>query len=132
MVDFSKASTSSDVVQIGLTRATIGESSGLDVTAKSAQGWARKLAPSWSLVMGHKRGSLHDAAYEEEYLKQLAFDLGAVHFPYVQLWHYGLQHGRQICFLCYCRDGAFCHTHLLIDYIISNYHTFYDARTVKP
>jgi hypothetical protein len=42
---------------------------GVDVTVKSAEGFARSFAPSWSMVMGYKNGTLTEAQYTEQYMK---------------------------------------------------------------
>ena len=44
---------------------------GVDVTVKSATGFARSFAPTWNMVMGHKRGTLIDAQYTTQYTKIL-------------------------------------------------------------
>jgi uncharacterized protein YeaO (DUF488 family) len=103
---------------IKLQRAQIGRSAGLDTTVKSSTGWAKDFAPTWDMVMGHKRGKVSDEQYTEQYLAILA------HVP-VPTWREFAELGRRssnrITLLCYCPDGKFCHTHLMIDYIVGRW-----------
>jgi hypothetical protein len=102
---------------IKLQRAQIGRSAGLDITVKSSKGWARDFAPTWDMVMGHKRGKISDEQYTEQYLGILA------RVP-VQTWRQFYASGfsnNRITLLCYCPDDKFCHTHLLIDYCIKQW-----------
>jgi uncharacterized protein YeaO (DUF488 family) len=77
------------------------------------------------MVMGHKRGELTNDAYVQAYTEILR--------RLDRTWWAALeQHfrGQQILTLkCYCRDGAFCHTHLIIEHAVREYpDLFYDAR----
>jgi len=116
---------------VSLTRGQIGVANGLDVTAKSAAGWAKKLAPSWALVLGHQRGSLPEAEFERLYIQTIAPRESSYLFPMIDLWHYGLANDSKICFLCYCPDMQFCHTHTLINYIVGTWPVYFtDGREV--
>ena len=84
---------------------------GVDVTVKSAKGFARSFAPTWSMVMGYKHGMLTEAQYTAQYMKILdAVSVEAWRWLYAQA-----AEGGEVVLLCYCRDEWFCHTHLLID-----------------
>lgn len=85
----------------------------LDITVKSAEGWARKLAPTWGMVWGHKHGNISDEEYKEQYIHVLEI-------PFDELLEFA-KDTRSVTFVCYCADGKFCHTHLLIDYLITQY-----------
>lgn len=97
----------------------------LDVTVKGASGFARPLAPTWDMVMGHKRGSISDSLYTDKYLciltelAELAKENGAWLFK--ALYSFGQRNDNTITFLCFCRDGAFCHTYILIDWLCAEY-----------
>ena len=57
---------------VKLTRAQIRPGvKGVDVTVKSAKGFARSFAPTWKIVFGYKRGTLTEAQYTEQYMKIL-------------------------------------------------------------
>jgi hypothetical protein len=57
---------------VKLTRAQIRPRvKDVDVTVKSAKGFARSFAPNWSMVTGYKNGTLTEALYTEQYLKIL-------------------------------------------------------------
>lgn len=69
------------------------------------------------MVMGCKNGTLTQAQHTEQYMKIL----GAV---LVEAWRWlyaQAAEGGEVVMLCYCRDGQFCHTHLLIDYACKKY-----------
>ena len=95
---------------------------GVDVTVKSATGLARSFAPSWSMVMGYKNGTLTEAHYTEQYMKIL----GAVSVE-AWRWLYAQAVNGEVVLLCYCRDKdasgnrVFCHTHLIIQYAVAKY-----------
>ena len=84
----------------------------LDITVKSANNWAKRLAPTWGMVWDHKNGSLSDEEYTYRYL-HIIDSLG---IPIDELLEFGKD--SSITFVCYCSDGKFCHTHLLIDYLV--------------
>src|SRR5512145_1067483 len=102
---------------IKLTRAQIRPGvKGVDVTVKSAVGFARSFAPTWHMVMGYKNGTLTEGQYTEQYMKIL----NAVSVE-AWRWLYAQAVNGEVTLLCYCRDGWFCHTHLLIDYACKKY-----------
>ena len=86
----------------------------LDVTAKSSQGLGRFFAPSWELVMAYKDGLITPAAYAERYRRvyEAALASGIVR----RLLEAAARH-EELVLLCYCRDGMFCHTLLLRDWL---------------
>ena len=89
---------------------------GVDVEVKSAVGFARSFAPNWSMVMGYKNGTLTEARYTEQYLKIL----GAVSVE-AWRWLYAQAVNGEVVLLCYCRDGQFCHTNLIVQYAVKKY-----------
>lgn len=114
-------------MMITLMRAQIGHSSGyldVDVTVRTARGWARKMAPTWDMVMSHKFGDMTDAQYIWLYDK-LLHERG---LPVEEMTR--VARGIDcITFLCYCPNGAFCHTHVLIDILVRDYpKLFVDGR----
>lgn len=90
----------------------------VNVTAKLATGLAEMFAPSWDLVMSHKQGRLTNAGYTEGYHTLLeSIPLGQIlHFQEAQL-----AVSPTCVFTCFCPDGAWCHTHLLIDWLVENH-----------
>ena len=108
---------------VKLTRAQIRPGvKGVDVTVKSAKGFARSFAPSWGMVMGYKNGTLTEAQYTEQYMKIL--DAVSVE---AWRWLYAQAVNGEVVLLCYCRDKdasgnrVFCHTHLITDYATEKY-----------
>jgi hypothetical protein len=96
---------------VKLTRAQIRPGvKGVDVIVKSAKGFARSFAPTWNMVMGYKNGTLTDEQYTEQYMKILR-----VVSVEAWRWLYRQAVNGEVILLCFCRDGQFCHTHLLID-----------------
>ncbi len=105
-----------------LMRAQIGRGvPGIDTTVKSAQGIWRAFAPQYPMVMGHKAGTVSDAQYIAHHEPILARVPALV-------WDTLAEHETQTL-LCYCRNGWFCHTHLIIAYAIEQWpNRFQDGR----
>jgi uncharacterized protein YeaO (DUF488 family) len=105
--------------KIRLRRAQIRyqQSDRLDVTIKSSRGWARRLAPTWEMVTSVKKGETTEADYTRKYLDLIA-DRS---IPLSELLCFGNSRDGNITFVCYCPNGPFCHTHLLIDYLIAHH-----------
>lgn len=101
------------MIKLNRAQMRYSEPDRLDITAKSAEGWAKNLAPTWGLVWGHKNGALTDEQYTESYLHSI----NLVGIPLDELLRFGHINGS-ITFVCYCPDGKFCHTHLLIEYLL--------------
>jgi len=102
---------------VKLTRAQVRPGvKGVDVTVKSAVGYARSFAPTWSMVMGYKNGTLTKARYTEQYMKIL----GAVSVE-AWRWLYAQAVNGEVTLLCYCRDEWFCHTYLIRNYAVKKY-----------
>ena len=108
---------------VKLTRAQIRPGvKGVDVTVKSAKGFARSFVPTWSMVMGYKNGTLTEAQYTEQYMKIL--DAVSVE---AWRWLYAQAVNGEVVLLCYCRDvdaqgqRVFCHTHLIIQFATEKY-----------
>ncbi len=108
---------------VKLTRAQIRPGvKGVDVTVKSAKGFARSFAPTWKMVMGYKNGTLTEAQYTEQYMTIL--DAVSVE---AWRWLYAQAANGEVVLLCYCRDldaqgrPVFCHTHLIVQYAAEKY-----------
>lgn len=87
----------------------------VDTTVKSSKGSAQVLAPTWKLVMGHKKGLITWEQYTEGYLDLMRR-------------RYNLPHQRErmldflhipedVVFCCYCNEWKYpqCHRFLLVD-----------------
>ena len=85
---------------------------GVDVTVKSAKGFARSFAPSWAMVMGYKNGTLTEAQYMKI--------LNAVSVE-AWRWLYAQAVNGEVVLLCFCRNGQFCHTNLIIQFATEKY-----------
>ncbi len=83
---------------VKLTRAQIRPGvKGVDVTVKSAKGYARAFSPTWQMVMGYNNGTLTEAQYTEQYMKIL----GAVSVE-AWRWLYAQAVNGEVVLLCYC------------------------------
>ncbi|HEY8531125.1 MAG TPA: hypothetical protein VIL08_02645 [Limnochorda sp.] len=80
----------------------------LDVTIKTGR---RTFAPSWEIVMGHKRGVVSDEAYIRRYLAMLRESYRRNRSEWEELL------GRErVVLACYCVPGArFCHRYILAE-----------------
>ena len=77
--------------------------------------------PGWDLVNGIKEGRLTEEEYTRAYLYKLSYvDLESIKNK-VREWE--LQ-GKDVCFMCYCGVGKFCHRHLLLKAMGLNYVEF--------
>lgn len=121
-------------MKVKLKRAQIRQGQqGIDTTVKSATGFAKAFAPTWDMVMGHKNGTLSDERYTFQYTTILDRILDprrdrSLENPWRQLLAAG-QGAGEVTLLCYCRDGRFCHTHLMIDYATTRWpEAFEDGR----
>lgn len=89
----------------------------IDTTVKSG---AIQLAPSWDIVIGHKKGVISDQQYTEVYNKIITswwftdpeFFERLMSYPTVALG-------------CYCSPGKFCHRHLIVDFLRNITHVNY-------
>ena len=89
---------------------------GVDVTVKSAKGFARSFATSWSMVMGYKNGTLTETQYTEQYMNILNAVSGEA-----WRWLYTQAVNGKVVLLCFCRNGQFCHTNLIIQFATEKY-----------
>ena len=80
----------------------------LDITVKSG---VKSFAPTWDMVMKHKRGEISDTQYTDRYLRMMRTS-------YLDNkngdWS-AILNRRRVVLCCYCAPGNFCHRHLLKD-----------------
>ena len=85
---------------------------GLDVTVKGQDPLGKFFAPTWDIVMGHKKGLISDAKYTSVY-----HDLMLKSYrDHRDVWE-NLLAREYLVLLCYCRPGKFCHRHILAEYL---------------
>jgi len=96
-----------------LDRGQIGNAKGIDISVKSSRGQCRACAPTWEMVMGHKRRDLSD----EEYIARHRPILDRVQLA---VWT-TLAATPTSTFLCYCPPGVFCHSHVAIEYALARF-----------
>lgn len=81
-----------------------------DTTVKTSNG---TFAPTWEMVMKHKKGKISD----EEYT-QLYYDLMRKSFKkHRSEWDQLLSRDR-VVLVCFCRKGKFCHRLLLAEILV--------------
>ena len=115
---------------IALKRGQIGKAKGrncLDVTVKSAAGWATAFAPTWEMVAKYKSGTITDS----EYVQLYETILNSANEVFIKLRQFGLDN-KSIKFLCYCPSGTFCHTNILIDFATKHYPDWFTDGRNKP
>ncbi|AAL83052.1 hypothetical protein FDI90_gp221 [Pseudomonas phage PA7] len=95
----------------------------LDITVKSG---AYQLAPTWLMVMGHKKGIISDDEYTEAYLSMLEQSL--IDNPEFFKWFFQLE---EVALGCYCRAGNFCHRHLLVEWLETKTEVIYCGEISK-
>lgn len=79
----------------------------IDTTVKSGE---KVFAPSTELLWAYKCGHLSEAEYIDRFYKLCRQRYRRDPEPWLRL----LRRGR-VALACYCRDGEFCHRHLLVD-----------------
>lgn len=113
-----------------LSRAQIGRDvTGIDVTVRGQDTYGRHFAPTWALVLDHKAGRITNEEYAARYLKLLEDrynDDPWTRTAVAYLHQYGRSRNDRAVLLCYCRDGVFCHTHLLMKWLIERHPDLFD------
>lgn len=92
--------------QLGLT----DDPNYLDVTVKSGND---SFAPTWDMVMSHKRGELSDDGYTDQYYRRMRQS----YIDNREDWQ-ALLEQEKVILACYCRAGCFCHRHLLAKMLV--------------
>ncbi len=82
---------------------------GLDVTVKSSEE-GRAFAPTWEMVMAHKRGQMSDAEYRNLYWAMMRRSWNQNRAAWGELLS-----RDEVTLLCYCRAGKFCHRRILAE-----------------
>ena len=78
------------------------------------------LAPEWGTIRARKRGWLDEDAFADAYYRGLVEEEAERAFRALHL--VGRHAGGTVRLLCFCPDGVFCHTHLLIAYATTRFH----------
>jgi len=95
---------------IKLNRGQIGKKAGIDVTVRANLA----VSPTWEYVMAFKSGTIGEREYTDWYMARLDSRRDEVF-----AWASKLP--EETTFLCFCPLDAFCHTYLLIDWLVVNY-----------
>lgn len=83
----------------------------LDITIKENDPIGKIFAPTWDMVMGHKKTG-NDQEYINKYHKMILDSLTYNKPAWDELL------GREyVVLVCFCTVGNFCHRHLLADYL---------------
>lgn len=80
-----------------------------DITVKGQDGMGLHFAPTWNMVMDHKKGIITDQQYVDMYIPILK------NVP-IHVWDWFL--GAEVrTLVCFCKEEAFCHRNILIHYL---------------
>lgn len=93
------------MVEIWTAHINIDDPDRLNTTVKSGE---KTFAPTWDMVMGHKRRILSDEEYTKKYIELMRKSLK----ENPQRWQEVLSMKR-VVLVCYCQEGKFCHRILL-------------------
>lgn len=87
----------------------------LDITVKKGG----IFAPTWKMVMDHKRGKISDEEYTKQYhqIIRKKFSGGSVGEGKILLKEF-MEPNELIILACYCRANTFCHRYLLKDILV--------------
>jgi hypothetical protein len=107
-----------------LNRSTMHKGTdGRDITIRAGL----PVSPTWRMIKEYKAGTLSKAQYTTKYIDILEANKQAVYD-----WITSLPE-RLVVFLCFCPEGEFCHTHLLIEWLIEKWpDEFQDGRLHNP
>lgn len=115
---------------VTLVRAQLRHPVGIDTTFKSAVGNAKYFAPTKEMVYRHKGYEGYEPLDNREYTRLYLPILQAVPLD-IWRWLYreGMAANDRLVLKCYCPEGVFCHTHLMIAYAVYQYpNAFVDGR----
>lgn len=82
----------------------------LDITVKSGD---KTFAPTWKMVIGHKRCSMSNELYIELYLQLMRKS----YKKYKAKWQ-ELLNQETVTLVCFCGKGNFCHRYLLANILV--------------
>lgn len=82
----------------------------MDTTVKTGANW---LAPTWDIVLGHKKGKITDEEYTKQYLRMLDHSLQT----HPEQW-ISLLRRRKVVLVCFCGRECFCHRHVLAMWLV--------------
>lgn len=85
----------------------------LDITVKGKHRIGQHFAPTWKIVMGHKKDIISDAEYTEEYHDLMI----ASYYAHNWAWQWVLSQPR-VVLACFCPAGVFCHRNVLVEYLV--------------
>ena len=82
----------------------------IDITVKSGE---VAFAPTWEMVLGIKQGTLSEAEYRKQYIALMRESYHA----HTASWE-ALMGKEAFALGCYCREGHFCHRHILKEMLL--------------
>lgn len=88
-----------------------------DITVKGQDEMGRYFAPTWDMVMGHKRGTVTDQQYVDLYVPNELNAQTVVGRVPVKAWDWLLSEETRT-FVCFCNEPDFCHRNILVNYIL--------------
>jgi hypothetical protein len=83
-----------------------------DITVKGQDSMGRFFAPTWSMVMGVKNGTMYEQEYIDKYVAHIRNDVP------IDAWNWLLSTPTRT-FVCFCTKDQFCHRNILLNYILS-------------
>ena len=94
-----------------------------DITVKSGD---KSFAPTWDMVMGVKEGRITEQRYAEMYLALLTSRYETSN-NMVEACCRVVEDAiaGDVTLVCYCPAGAFCHRHLLVGWLTTNWKVNY-------
>ena len=96
----------------------------VDVTVKGNDVVGKFFAPSWEIVMGHKKGIIDDAGYSNTYFPIIIDRYNTIKEARevtLNIVKMVRDQGRDLTLVCFCPSNAFCHRHLLARYFEHNW-----------
>ena len=113
-----------EVITIQMSKRYQAQRFGLELVDTTVKSGLRLFAPTWDIVMGHKRGKLQPGDDDSKYLRYAPIDDAQYTEIYNAMmrrswnehreeWLTFMRQEQPLALACYCPAGVFCHRHLL-------------------
>jgi hypothetical protein len=94
----------------------------IDITAKGTSEASKMFSPTWTMVMGYKKGLITERQYTKQYYELLINRWHSFNAFKEEMNKIVIQaRSSSVTVVCFCPAGNFCHRHLFAKFINYNY-----------
>lgn len=101
------------VFTIQVAKWRLAKQYGVELLDTTVKGGYSPFAPTWDMVMGHKNGTMSDEEYKDLYWHKLVQSWKSRREDWMKI----IQDPTPVALACYCKEGAFCHRLLLVEFL---------------